>query len=195
MPGFDVYDAGARLNVGVRASAYWSRGREAQVLVGRSFRNERNPLIPVDSGYGRADPTGRGASAARFAAPGLQPHTARPRQLRPAEPELGASFPPPGAVRRSSDDRTDPSRAPELEFATNIYRGERAWCGSDARTQDTSGRSDIGIIYRDECTRIEVVYHHEADSIRLGGSSDSIQIRLILATLADPGYRNPSDQW
>ena len=203
VPGFDIYDAGARLNAGVRASAYWGRGREAQVLVGRSWRDERNPLIPVSSGYGRANSDWIVAASAtpienvRVYGRSQLDHDSF--DLR--RTELGASFSTPwiAGYARFLDDRTEPfAERQNLEFATNIYPLEN-WglvlgATRDLKTDEWT-RSDIGIIYRDECTRIEVVYHHEADSIRLGGSSDSVQIRLILATLSDPGYRNSSDQW
>jgi LPS-assembly protein len=187
----------------VRASAYWGNGREAQVLLGRSWRDERNPLVPVSSGYGRANSDWIVAASATpmqnvrvYGRTQLDHDSFDLRRT-----ELGASFSTPwiAGYARFLDDRTDPfAERQNLEFATNIYPFEN-WglvlgATRDLKTDEWT-RSDIGIIYRDECTRIEVVYHHEADSIRLGGSSDSVQIRLILATLADPGYRNPSDQW
>ena len=54
--------------------------------------------------------------------------------------------------------------------------------------------SDVGLIYRDECTRIELVYHHEDISILSGGWANSVQLRLTLATLGDPGYRDHDDR-
>ncbi len=51
---------------------------------------------------------------------------------------------------------------------------------------------DFGVVYQDECTRLEVVYHHEAAFVRLGGPSNSVQVRLTLATLGEQGYRGAS---
>jgi LPS-assembly protein len=203
-PGFDIYDAGARLNVGGRATAYWGDGREAWVFAGRSFRDERNPMIPVQSGYGRSSSDWVVAAAATpikgmsFYGRALLDYDS----LDIRRTELGASFTTPwvAGYARYLDDRTDPfGDRQNLEFATNIYVlknwGIVVGATRDLRTDEWT-RSDLGIIYRDECTRVEVVYHHEADSIRLGGSSDSVQIRLILATLSDPGYRqDTSDEW
>jgi LPS-assembly protein len=203
VPGFDIYDGGARLNVGGRASAFWGAGRDAWVFAGRSFRDERNPMIPGQTGYGRASSDWVVAAAANP----LQGVELYGRTLLDYDNldvrriELGASFSTKwvAGYARYLDDRTDPlGDRHNLEFATNLYVLEN-WgfvvgATRDLKTDEWT-RSDLGIIYRDECVRVEVVYHHEADSIRLGGSSDSIQLRLILATLADPGYRNPSDQW
>jgi len=49
-PGYDLYEGGARFNVGARASYNLSGGRHASVLVGRVFRTEPNPSFTVQSG-------------------------------------------------------------------------------------------------------------------------------------------------
>jgi len=45
---------------------------------------------------------------------------------------------------------------------------------------------DLGIVYRDDCTRFEVIYRREDTVIGRLGPSDSIGIRLTLATLGGP---------
>jgi LPS-assembly protein len=51
-------------------------------------------------------------------------------------------------------------------------------------------RSEIGLLYQDECLRLEVVY--ERNDTRVGAlrPSESVFFRLNLATLGDTGYRN-----
>ena len=49
---------------------------------------------------------------------------------------------------------------------------------------------DLGLIYMDDCIRVEVVYQHEDTQIGRLGKSDSVFVRLKLATLGDEGYRN-----
>ena len=49
-PGYDVYEGGARVNVGGRATADLGSGRSASLLVGRVFRNERDPVFTAVSG-------------------------------------------------------------------------------------------------------------------------------------------------
>ncbi len=51
-------------------------------------------------------------------------------------------------------------------------------------------RRDFGVMYQDDCTRIELIYHHEDAFVRLGGPSNSVQLRLTLATLGEQGYRD-----
>ena len=47
---------------------------------------------------------------------------------------------------------------------------------------------DFGIVYRDDCTRIEVVYKHGETFNRTLGPSESFVVRLTLATLGNTGY-------
>ena len=49
---------------------------------------------------------------------------------------------------------------------------------------------DIGLIYRDECIKVEVVYQHEDVIVGKLGRSDAVFLRLDLATLAGQGYKN-----
>lgn len=49
---------------------------------------------------------------------------------------------------------------------------------------------DLGVFYTDECTRIDVIYRKE-DTLRGRlGPSESITVRLTLATLGEPLYGN-----
>jgi len=50
-------------------------------------------------------------------------------------------------------------------------------------------RSEIGLLYIDECTRIELVYERNETELGGFGRSESILLRLNLATLGDAGYR------
>jgi LPS-assembly protein len=63
-PGFDLYEDGARLNVGGRASILWDDGRRGSLLLGRSFRTEANTVFAPRSGLRknllRLDRHGRG---------------------------------------------------------------------------------------------------------------------------------------
>jgi LPS-assembly protein len=49
-PGYDLYEGGARLNVGGRATADFGGGRSAALMVGRVFRDERDPVFSAVSG-------------------------------------------------------------------------------------------------------------------------------------------------
>jgi hypothetical protein len=45
---------------------------------------------------------------------------------------------------------------------------------------------DIGVVYRDGCTRLDVIYRQEDLQIGRLGSSTSVNVRLTLATLGGP---------
>ncbi|MEI9963743.1 MAG: LPS assembly protein LptD [Caulobacteraceae bacterium] len=196
-PGFDIYDSGARLNVGGRATVDWGDGRSARVLVGRSFRSSPDLLIPVDSGYTeRQSDWIIAASAAPVRGLTLYGRTELdPDSFEIRRVEAGADVSL-GFVRgyaRYLHDNTDPTgELDDIEAAGDVFVTKH-WglvlYGMRDLQKDIWTRRDIGVLYQDECTRIELVYHHEAAFARLGGPSNSIQLRLTLATLGDQGYR------
>ncbi len=47
---------------------------------------------------------------------------------------------------------------------------------------------DIGVFYRDDCTRVDVIYRKEDTVIGRLGPTSSISVRLTLATLGGPLY-------
>ena len=49
---------------------------------------------------------------------------------------------------------------------------------------------DFGVVYKDECIRVEVVYQHQDTIVGVLGKSDAVFLRLTLATLGDQGYKN-----
>jgi len=54
---------------------------------------------------------------------------------------------------------------------------------------DVWRRQEFGGMYRDDCLDIAVVWVHEETFNRSLGPSDSVILRLTLATLGDKGYR------
>ncbi|HEX8233062.1 MAG TPA: LPS assembly protein LptD [Caulobacteraceae bacterium] len=197
-PGFDVYDAGARLNLGVRTSFYWGEGRQARVLVGKSFRKESNPLLPPSSGYrGRESDWIVAASAAPLRGLSLYGRTRlSPEELEVRRFEAGASYVLPRVTgfARYLDDRTDPlaGRTENVEAAADVFVtpnwGVILYGRRDLQTDEWT-RNDLGVVYQDECARFELVYYREQGSRRLGGDAEGVRVRLTLATLGDPGYR------
>jgi LPS-assembly protein len=47
---------------------------------------------------------------------------------------------------------------------------------------------DLGLIYQDDCTRVEIVYRHGETFNRTLGPSESVVIRLTLATFGNSRY-------
>jgi LPS-assembly protein len=196
-PGYDIYETGLRLNVAGRASVLWDDGRRASLLVGRSFRDQRDDVFAASSGL-----RSRGSDwvVAADAQPiqGLSLFTrARldAKTLAVHRAETGANLASKwgsGYVRYLRDERDiNGNKTENLDVGAEVFLtkhwGISAYGNRDLVQQAWVIR-DIGVVYRDECTRIDVVYRHEDAVIGRLGPSDSIAIRLTLATLGEPLY-------
>ncbi|HEY8574608.1 LPS-assembly protein LptD [Phenylobacterium sp.] len=206
-PGYDLYEDGARLNVAGRASILWDDGRRGSFLVGRSFRAEENDVFSLRSGLRQTasdwvvaadvQPI-RGLSLftrARLDSDNLDVHRL----------EAGANV----ATRRASGfvryltddfavDLTNPFQPTNLRRENLDVGGEvaigRNWgvsaYGNRDITQEAWVIRDLGVFYRDECLRLDVIYRKEDTVIGRLGPRESITFRLTLATLAGPLYGN-----
>lgn len=196
-PGFDRYEGGSRVNVGARASVLYDDGRGASILVGRTFRSEPEPQFPARSGlqtsksdwivaaegrpfesvsfFTRARFSEDKGDVRRFEA-GIDVNTARAR----------------GFVRylRDNQDITGVQRE-DLDFAGEVMVTGN-WGVTFAGVRDVESdvwrRQEFGGLYRDDCLDIAVVWVHEETYNRTLGPSDSVILRLTLATLGDKGY-------
>ncbi len=198
-PGYDLYEDGLRANVGARGTIMWDDGRRASLLVGRSLRTETNDAFTEQSGLRRKAsdwivagqrraPAGR---LARSAAPAWTPTTSPSPAPRP-----GPTSPPSGAAATSATCATAPTPTTGRRSRTSIVGGEvyltKNWgvmaYGNRDLDQDAWVIRDLGVVYRDECTRIDFIYRRE-DTLRGRlGPSESFTIRLTLATLGEPIY-------
>ncbi|MDX9997610.1 MAG: LPS assembly protein LptD [Phenylobacterium sp.] len=195
--GFDLYEDGARLNAGARASVLWDDGRSASLLVGRSFRSETNDVFPARSGLrsrssdwvvaGDAEPI-RGVSF--FGRARLDGETLDVRRA-----EFGANATTArgsGFVRYLRDDLDlQGNRRENLDLGGRLIVhknwGVSAYGSRDVR-EDAWVVRDLGVFYQDECTVFEVIFRREDAVAGRLGPSDSIAIRLTLATLGEPIY-------
>jgi LPS-assembly protein len=55
-------------------------------------------------------------------------------------------------------------------------------------------RRDLGVVYRDDCVRLEVLYRHDETFNGTLGPSTSVVLRLTLATLGNSGYSQSNDR-
>ncbi len=196
-PGFDRYEGGQRVNVGARASVMYDDGRGGSILVGRSYRSEPDPQFPTRSGlqtrksdwivaaegrplesvsfFTRARFSEDKGDVRRFEA-GVDVDTTRAR----------------GFVRylRDNQDITGVKRE-DLDFAGDVMISGN-WGVTFAGVRDIENgvwrRQEFGGLYRDDCLDIAVVWVHEETYNRSLGPSDSVILRLTLATLGDKGY-------
>ena len=201
-PGFDLYEGGQRLNTGLRATLRADGdGPYGSILVGRSFRGEQDDIFPLRTGLrptasdwvvaGQANYAG----VALFARTRLDNDTGAVRRL-----EAGAdvsnrfgygwvrylrdNFDISGVKQESVDGGGQLNLTPR--WAVSLY-GAR-----DLRT-DVWRRRDVGLVYNDDCARIELIYQHEdqftnTPSGRRLRANESIVLRLTLATLGGTGY-------
>lgn len=197
-PGFDLYEGGQRINVGGRATVMYEDGRSASLLVGRSFRREADPQFTAGSGLrdkasdwvvaAQAN-SGEGLSffgRARFDA---DDGTLRRMELGANAQTARAS----GFVRylRDNSDVTGVQRE-DVDFAGDALLFGN-WGVTVAGVRDVENdvwrRQEVGALYRDDCLDMAVVWVHEETYNRQLGPSDSVILRLTLATLGDKGYR------
>jgi LPS-assembly protein len=196
-PGYDLYEDGARLNMAGRASVLWDDGRRASLLVGRSFRDRPNTIFPAGSGLtgrssdwivaGDAQPW-QGVSF--FARTRLDAETLEVHRL---ETGLNVSVKrASGYIRYLSDDQGINGakiRNADLGGDLNITQhwGISAYGNRDL-IQDAWVIRDLGVFYKDECLRVDVIYRREDTIIGRLGPSDQLTVRLTLATLGGPLY-------
>jgi len=194
-PGYDLYEDGARINVGGRASVFWDDGRRASLLLGRSFRDQSNDTFPARTGL-------RDAASDWIVAAEAQPIRglsmfSRARldsdKLDVQRAEAGANV----SIKRASGffrylwDNTDINgvKRENLDLGGDLqvtkHWGVSAY-GNRDMVQDAWVIRDVGVYYRDECTRVDVIYRREDTVVGRLGPSDSIAVRLTLATLGEP---------
>ena len=196
-PGYDLYEDGARVNVAGRASVMWDDGRRASLLVGRSFRSEVNDVFQARTGL-------RGKASEWIVSGDAQPLPglslfARARldsaDLAIHRLESGANISTKrgyGFVRYLRDDfdingvtRENVDIGGEVLFASRW--GVTAYGNRDIG-QNAWVIRDVGVFYKDDCVRVDLVYRKEDTVIGQLGPRESISLRLTLATLGGPLY-------
>lgn len=205
-PGYDILDSGQRLTIGGQASAQLDDGRDLSVMFGRLFRAQPDPDLPARTGLATTSSdwiVGIEGTPLK----GLNFFT-RARldssQFNLNRLEVGANLTTSRFTGQVSylQEQEDPTGAPvkDLDFRGEFYFTKH-WgiTGYGAREFEAGEwRSrDIGIVYRDDCIRVEVIYRN--DNTFTGttwGPSHGVSVRLTLATMGNSGYtptsRTPS---
>lgn len=197
--GFDLYEGGQRMNVGVRTSVDWGSGRNARFIVGRSFRGETDLTFPTRTSLNqKSSDWVAGAEITPIAGLALYSRVRLDRDsldLRKIEAGADARLSRgAGYVRYMKQDQ-DYSGVPreDIEGAGEVFVTKRWGISADAvrdiQTQ-TWRRRAAGVVYRDECLRFELLYQRDNNPLLGERSSQSVVVRLTLATLGDAGYRN-----
>lgn len=218
--GYDLYEGGQRLNVGGRATVNWGDGLSARILVGRTFRAEPLNIFPTQTttstltGTTSSDNDGLNIVPARtglnktasdwvvaadttpIGGLSLFGRALLDSTLQSEDTEVGVNFARTryrGYIRYDDDNTQITGRTRNIEGAGEFFVTKH-WGVSLVGVRDLQVSSwrvrDVGLIYMDDCIRVEVVYQHEDTQIGRLGKSDSVFVRLKLATLGDEGYRN-----
>ncbi|HEX7885668.1 MAG TPA: LPS-assembly protein LptD [Phenylobacterium sp.] len=191
-PGYDLYEDGVRLNMAGRASVVWDDGRRANFLLGRSFRTEENAVFSDRSGLrtkssdwivsADAQPV-RGVSV--FARARLDNDNLGIHRL-----EAGANVYNKrgnGFVRYLTDDfDINGVKRENLDLGGELYVGKNygvSFYGNRDLAQNSWVIRDVGVFYRDDCLRVDVIYRREDTIIGRLLPSESVSVRLTLATL------------
>jgi LPS-assembly protein len=199
-PGFDILDSGQRLNVGGRATVMSDDGLSGAILVGRSFRAEPDPDIPASTGLASTESDWIIAANATplkgvnlFTNLRLDSRTGGINRL-----EAGADFATSrfdGQVRYLQEAQ-DPTgqRVQDLDFHGEFFVLKNWGVTAYGAREFTTGvwrEQDFGIVYKDECIRVEIVYRRDNTFNGVLGPSQGIGFRLSLATLSNSVYARP----
>lgn len=201
-PGFDEVEGGARANVGGRANWILSEGRSATLTVGRVFRTQPDSTFGVGSGL-RTDASDWVVAATVTPYPGISAFT-RSRldkddfSLHREEAGLDVGYArASGSLRYSYNenglfvDANGVVRTGKTQDATVSFQAFplQHWGVAINATRDLEQKltpvSQFSLIYRDDCIRVDVVYTHDETYAAAIGASNSVQVRLTLATLGD----------
>lgn len=210
-PGSDLLEGGLRFTTGARATLRWGDSRQASLFVGRSFRDtgETGFLVPIPDSPGELyDPTGLAGDTSDWVVQGSFSPSDRIRGWGHATIDSS------GDVRRAElavdgrwgrrnlgtlsyiVDRSNPLAGPlnrNYEFAQlsgqQFVYGNWGVAGSAIADleRDIITRSEIGLLFDDDCFRFELGWRRDNTRVRPSGPSEGIYIRLNLATFGGTG--------
>lgn len=194
-PGYDLVEDGLRLSLAGRASVLWDDGRRASFVLGRSFRSNDSEVFSTTSGLAtKASDWIISAEATPISGVSLFGKTRLDGEnldVRRAEAGADVSLPQGRGYVRYLREETGPSsgRRENIDLGGEYFLSE-SWGVSFYGNRDIARSAwvirDIGVVYRDGCTRLDVIYRQEDLQIGRLGSSTSVNVRLTLATLGGP---------
>ena len=215
-PGFDLIEGGQSITVGGRAMVTLPDGRNASLILGRRFAAEKDYSVPGRTGLRSEDSDYifyADATAFKnvwaFSRLRLAPDANRIDFL---EVGLRATTPRLSGYVSYVEEARSPSYLPVVAPSTLPSPPQNVQVPGDAKVKslDIHGeafvtrnwgltgyaivddgqfrRQDIGVVYRDDCIRVEVLYRHDETFNGTLGPSTSVVLRLSLATFGTSGY-------
>ena len=218
--GFDLLEGGQRVNVGGRGTIDWGSGQNASLLVGRTFRAQNDPQFTALSGLQGTDSDWVVAASSQ-PAPGISLFT-RSRLDRDSfalrREEAGVGY---NSSTFSASVRYDLNENGLQELApgdvltngqaigdTIIGRTEdiqvngyvfftRHWGVSANVSRDLQQNvfpiAQVGLIYDNECVRVDVLYTRDETYGNVIGNSNSVTFRISLSTLGGTAPLAPTN--
>jgi LPS-assembly protein len=191
-PGFDLYEGGQSVTLAGRATAILDDGRSASLLIGRRLGFESAQSIPARTGLQtplsdwivEADAT-PWKNVRLFSRLRLDT-----QNFSVNEAQLGAELNTPRAEGSVSYlyEALSPLgvRMNSVDIHTALFP-LRHWGVSNYIIIDSGAwrRREIGLVYRDDCLRVEVLYRHDETFNGTLGPTTSVLLRLTLATLGN----------
>ncbi len=211
-PGYDLLEGGLRFTAGARATLRWDQGRQVSLFVGRSMRDAEEAAfrVPVpDATTQLYDPSGLASDTSDWVVQGSFSPSDRIRGWGHATIDSS------GEVRRAEVavdgrwgrrnlatvsyiiDRSNPVAGPRnrnYEFVQ--LSGQQfaygnwgvAVTGIADLERDVITRSEVGLLFDDDCFRFELGYRRDNTRVRPTGPSEGVYVRLNLATFGGTGY-------
>ena len=211
-PGYDLIEGGTRLTLGTRATLRWDAGRQASLFIGRSYRADEEPafLTPLpDLPAQLYDPTGLASQSSDWVVQGSFSPSDRIRgwghatidasgEIRRAEAAVDGRW---GRRNQATVsyivDRSTPLAGPlnrnyefvQLAGQQFVYGNWGvAVTGIADLERDIITRSEVGLLFDDDCFRFEIGYRRDNTRVRPTGPSEGVYVRLNLATFGGTGY-------
>ncbi len=218
--GFDLLEGGQRVNVGGRSTVDWGTGQNASLLVGRTFRAQNDPQFTTLSGLQGTESDWVVAATAQPIS-GLSLFT-RSRLDKDSfalrREEAGASYGSPtfsASVRYDLNENGLQQIAPgdtilagqsigdtiitetkDIQFSGS-YFFTRHWGVSANVSRDLKEKvypiAQVGLIYDNECVRVDVLYTRDETYGNVIGNSNSITFRISLSTLGGTAPLAPTN--
>lgn len=212
LPGYDLYEGGARFTAGARVTLNWDEGRTASLFVGRSMRADNEDAFRVavpDAPARTYDPSGLASQTSDWVVQGSFSPSDRIRgwghatidgsgDIRRAETAIDGRW---GRRNLASlsyiVDRSNPQAGPlnrnyefvQLSGQQFIYGNWGiAAAGIADLERDLITRSEIGLLFDDDCFRFEIGFRQDNTRVRPSGTSEGVYVRLNLATFGGSGY-------
>lgn len=196
-PGFDIWEDGVRAAIGGRAVARWNGSGEASFFLGQSFRS--SDAVPFGATSGLDEERSDIIGAAEIALDRRRRVAARFRlddasyDLQRLDLDASYVVGPAslsGKYLRLSDDFAATRPREELSFTAGV-EVTRNWGAYYRSTLDLEADETrfafFGIVYDDECSRLELIYKRDGTVDRVIGSGDSVRLQFTLTSIGTFG--------